>query len=342
MPGTVHISTSAVHTFQRRFGTAELRRAVGAANLYLVSRRPRTRLELRTTRNPWQRRERVMVQVGNAWYEMGNVGIDQLGVSPDGRYFKGLVAERPVHGEAWALATVISGALDFSKHEILYVGKSEDVEARLAKHATLQRIYEDHSTSDWDIFVTPLLIEQTYLTNDDHIDDDGSRVHDEAIFNLMDALGGRARGRASRTAISLAEHAMITYFCPEYNRQLRSWNAQKKTPEMELLWRAGHHLAVVMVQGAFELAAFFGAGRVPRRVHVIAAEVPANPRLKGFGAISLSEVEVPDVAEGLRMLVESSKEAQDMYEASPALLTIFGEAPADSVPSDLNDWLAKG
>lgn len=149
-----------------------------------------------------------------------------------GRYF---VVTKPngeviAHGNAWTFASVATmRAPEVASQEVLYIGKAygRDPNApptrntflRTKAHEKIQQIVNDHLASDSDIFLTPLWFSDrgSSFTNDDFIDDhelgpsDLQRVSD---FNHEPGYGHR---------VALAEEALIAYFKPEHNDNLREW-----------------------------------------------------------------------------------------------------------------------
>ena len=340
MPGTILLATAAVHTYQRRFSTAELAWALGSANLYVVSRRPRTTIH----REDPSDRDLTVIISGDDGVEHWGVlplppEITELSVDPSGQYFKFQLADRSAHGEAWALATLLTdGQPMYSRHQVLYVGRSQDVEGRIARHSTLQRIYEQHAHAQWDVFVTPLMIQESVLVGDDHVAAP-SQGSDEAFWELQRTFSTRAGGRTAKAAINLAEHATIAYFQPEYNQKLKTWSGLRKTDEMELMWRAGFRLASVQVQGAFELARFDAPNGASPRSHTILCEVPDDPRERGFGAVPPELAPQTSEYDGYQIILNGTRASQRLYEESPYRLNVFGDPPAIATPPDVRSWL---
>ncbi|MBM7793052.1 hypothetical protein [Paenarthrobacter ilicis] len=229
------------------------------------------------------------------------------------------------------MSTVLSGGSSvMCQHEVLYVGRAEDVNRRLDSHKTIQRIYEQHAHSKWDIFVTPLVIEETLTLFGDHIDDADTQGDPGLLFT---EFGQRAEGRASATAIAVAEHAMISYFKPDYNTKLKEWDGRLPTKHFDVMRRGGARLAVVHVQGAYELARFFSQNVQEERTHVIWAEVPTDTRVTGYGAIPSTQAPQAKGLGGYDLMLNSSTSLKGLYDTSDIVLTTFGAYPPDLMPS---------
>ncbi|WP_157236784.1 hypothetical protein [Promicromonospora sukumoe] len=338
MTGTLMVSTEAVHTYQRRFSTSTLALAVGAANLYIVTRRPRTRIVDYSNKV-------ATFSIGNDDSTMVDARLPseiyKFSADPSGQYFKFHIESKFAHGESWALATLLSNAHPiFSRHEVLYIGKAEDVGARLKRHSTLQQIYEDHATTEWDIFVTPLIISATEFVNADHIENPSvANPQHGFLEEFFEWFGKRNGGRATNGTINLAEHAMISYFRPKYNNLLKVWSGQRKSPEMEFLWRVGFRLATFRVQGAFELARFETTSTRALRSHSIACEIPDNPRESGFGAMHIEEIPHSGDDYFYQVMANMAQGVDDFNEQSSPSLTVFGDPPALATPPDIIPWL---
>ncbi|MFI8523089.1 hypothetical protein ACIGB8_01495 [Promicromonospora sukumoe] len=190
--------------------------------------------------------------------------------------------------------------------------------------------------------MTPLIIENTVIVNDDHVStclDISDEAFAEAHWEFSKAFGLRTGGRARPATISLAEHAMIAYFRPAYNQKLKTWSGQRKSPEMELMWRAGARLATVQVQGAHELARFMAPDGTLPRSHTIMCEVPADPREHGFGAVAPHIAPQTSEFDGYPLILDLNRTSQERNELSPPLLNVFGDPPSIATPPDVRSWL---
>jgi hypothetical protein len=199
--GNLCYSIAVGHVYQRKFGNDELARALKGFHLYFISRRPATRIDERSIRqrrnsinldvvvfNPVDRsvRERIPLSIG--WDLQPSTFTTHM----DGSYFSVYSKDRALlHGDAWALITSTLGVpRGVADQEVLYVGQAYGQQGersaydRTKEHNKLQRIYEEHAGEAWDIFVSPVIIEETRLDNWDHLPDDGRGFNFEAIHAL--------------------------------------------------------------------------------------------------------------------------------------------------------------
>jgi hypothetical protein len=182
----------------------------------------------------------------------------------DGAYFSLRLPDAFLHGDAWALSSFLFGARpDLASHEVLYVGQafgrdgSRGVAERLRRHETLQRIYEDHTGSDSDIFVAPIRIKLLDFHSDDHIDDNEDGPE---LFKFLGVFIGMDH-KVLKPSVDLAEHALIASFLPPYNRMLRTWDPLNPTEAMRRMREARFRLLHYYLDGWGGLVRFYSGSR---------------------------------------------------------------------------------
>jgi len=331
--GTAHFLVTPLHTYQRRLEPRDLAAALAGTHLYIVTRRPRTTV---TTSGGTFGAERMHAHTRDAVDGQPLSFVTDRITSPrtshESSYWRGYVRGRVVHGEAWHLAALLSDRQEEACwHEVLYAGQAfgrdgtRNTGDRLATHATLQRIYEDHAASEWDIFVTPLIVDNLLASNDDHIPDDGGGLHGE----LMDAILNGRRDEVARTTVNVIEHMLIAYFQPVYNDRLRDWN---DVSHFSALRDSGFRLLWIQLQTLHELAQFCSSARPAARTHAIVGEVPRV--LHGTGFTIGAAGELPQPPRGIAAALVSSAAQIDRHaQTAVGLLTVFGEeGPARRVP----------
>jgi hypothetical protein len=263
--GTLYLFYDAPHTYQRHLGTDDIDALLGASHHYVVTRGPSVRVT-----EAWPVSSRV-VAMGLRWGDHErHVAIEfedrcdpSVTTLGDGIYWL-ITSGRGqllLHGSAWAFAAFMDqDDPTLSQHQVLYIGKAygskgtatRNASARLAAHSTLQRIYEDHLGMPFDVFVTPLLEEQGFWTNDDFIDDDEPGPSGDWMeFNYG--------SDAERWRVALAEEALIAYFKPEYNQILTEWSG--KTVASRIMRRTGLRVLKVTVTAWLGLASFYSTHR---------------------------------------------------------------------------------
>lgn len=286
MAGTLYVGLEAPHTYQRRFATPDIDAMLASSHLYLVTRAPAVRASIAekvdeqsvamtlTCRGCADR----SVLIGPSELE------PSLTLLGDGAYWvltSAIDNARLVHGSAWAYAVAMHvprlNHLPLREHQVLYVGKAygrptslggttRNSSDRLAAHSTLQRIYEDHAGSDFDVFVTPLLMGERFFTNDDYIDDDepGPLLDElEQVGLLQKTAAGEA------VVVGITEEALVAYFKPEYNDLLKTWG-QTTTTSAAAVMRTELRVLTVVLQAWEGLADFFSTSRPdPARAHLV-------------------------------------------------------------------------
>ena len=344
MAGTLMLTVKVAHIYQRRFSNADLDAALRITHLYLITRRPRVALESMRVKVPSQglgtghfafssSTGKATLRALDFSVPAGTVTKD-MHIYADGSYFSISAPLVTLHGDSWSLASMATGAaLDTAKHEVLYVGQafgtagSESVPTRTKRHETLQKIYEDHHNSEWDVFVAPLLMTEFQFTNDDHIDDmeDGPSL--DKYFEYFINLDRRPQ----KTAVDLIEHSLISFFQPPYNEQLRNWNANSPTSAMRKMQDAGFRLLQVHLDGWGGLARFYSAAApsLPRS-RLISLELPSPPKRPKFRRVDIAEDGYKRKVGPESWLIDNGQEVvTNMAEDSVALLKVFGpNAPA--------------
>ena len=350
MAGTITIGVRPVHIYQRRFDSADLAVALQNSHLYLITRRPQVRLDpasvlskpygvkvdvvSRREGHAEEWRQRIVIPAPD-----GEV-ISSFRLHADGSYFSLSSGERTIHGDAWAFASFFMDANEeIAGQEVMYVGKaygqdgSSNVWERTRKHETLSRIYEDHLPGGWDVFVTPLEVEYATMSSADHINDydDGPDLFGAYYGRYVEMETGRVLG----PGIDLAEHAMIAYFVPHYNKNLLEWCAAKPTKDMQTMRSGGFRLLHVHFNGWWGLSRFYSR-QVPAKVrsHLISHDLPPNPSssvTRGIGSADLVSwrAQLSLVANGHEIF------ASDAERAGVAL-RVFGErAPEERRPPEV-------
>lgn len=293
MAGTLSYRLRVDHVYQRRFGQAELAEALKSSYWYVVTRRPTVRivegsavlddqiltvdLATRTDLSSPQSAYTLGLDFGH--FE----SLTDFRTYLHGAYFSVEADDRLVHGDAWSLASLLSGAnTDLAAQEVLYVGEAFGTDGstnawhRVSAHKKLQQIYEDHADIDCDIFVAPLSLESKLWTNHDHIDGgDGPPLNIKQYHRHLVTT----EGKILKASVDLIEHSLISYFTPHYNELLTEWRPEAPTKSMKLMRDAGFRLIQVHLSGWWGLARFFSAAAPKRfRSHLISRDLPPTPR----------------------------------------------------------------
>ena len=350
MAGTLWYRLKADHVYQRRFGnSADLAKALGSSHWYIISRRPSVRIaedsaqldhEILTvdfaTRDNLSGPERLHT-FGLDFRQLG--AIRDFRTYEDGAYFSFTLNDELMHGDAWALASLLSLAdANVARQEVLYVGQafgregSNNAWERTRKHEKLQRIYEDHVNDDCEIFVAPLSLERCGFLNDDHIDDtEYGPDLDDYYDTFVDTKGG-----ILKPAVDLIEHAMISYFAPSYNDMLTVWRTEKPTEAMQKMRSTGFRLLHLHLSGWWGLARFYSAEQPEApRSHFISRDFPTPPGeavLRGTAAGNLDrwDISAQLVREGKEIFARKS-------EGAGVFLRVFGaEAPKVRKPPGIH------
>ncbi|MFE3187692.1 hypothetical protein ACFXHA_01705 [Nocardia sp. NPDC059240] len=340
MAGTLVYRLRVEHIYQRRFDSADLAVALRFSHWYIITRRPITKIVAESVRIDDQiltadfstHTLDGVARVGTSGSDFEQLGgVRDFRVYADGAYFSMYVGDQLVHGDAWALASLLSGAeSDIAGQEVMYIGQafgddgSSNAWHRTQNHKKLQRIYEDHVDSGYEIFVAPLAFEDGQWTSDDHIDDSEQGPSLEEYLKTFRTSAGNP---ITSTAVDLIEHSLISYFVPPYNEKLTEWRAGDPTLAMQAMRSAGFRLLQVILDGWGGLARFHSAqSSALLRSHVISQDIPPEPRLpvlRGISAPTLSDwrLDAIRVREGQAMFTA-------LTEHSDVILRVFGvEAP---------------
>jgi hypothetical protein len=175
MAGSIGYTLKVAHVFQRRFDSESFVTALADSHLYLISRRPAVRIDKESIRIYRDRlvfdittRKSIRSPVESYPLTLSlDVGheVEDFRMYSNSTYFSFRFNGMLVHGDAWAIASLASNTRpDLAAQEILYVGQaygrdgSGNAWQRTRRHSTLQKIYEEHSGEDWDIFISPIVI----------------------------------------------------------------------------------------------------------------------------------------------------------------------------------------
>jgi hypothetical protein len=345
--GRVSYSISAGHVYQRKFGNDELARALKGFHLYFVSRRPATRIDERSIRqlgsstsldvvifNPADRSVRERLPMNIAWGFQSATFRTYL----NGSYFSVCSKDGELlHGEAWALATSILGApKGVADQEVLYVGQSfgqlgeRSAYDRTKEHNKVQRIYEEHAGEAWDVFISPIIIEETRCDNWDHLPDDGEGFEVEATLALA---GDKRRGNgAPKLSVDIVEHALITAFQPPYNIKLIEWTPSNPTAAMRKFQVWGFRMMSVTLNGIDGMARYYTTASPSRdrgrTFYLGLTEIPKRPRLDPLDPVNWDYV--------MQIHAQAMSRLAHMAETSEVILHWFGRsAPALRKPPEI-------
>ncbi|MFI5484699.1 hypothetical protein [Micromonospora echinaurantiaca] len=308
MAGTLIYQLQLAHTFQRRFDSEELGRALSESHIYVISRRPQVRLKEQSVmfhprRIQFEVTTKANSKASHVDYslDLAHEGLQQacdFRTYQDGSYFSFRLGAALMHGDSWALAALCSRTKDeISRQEVMYIGMaygkngSSNAWHRTKRHEKLQRIYEDHVDGGWDIFVSAYEIVSCERAAVDHIDD-SEGGNPLGILDEAEVFWDRRGERPSETAVKLIEHSLIAYFDPPYNKTLNQWRADDPTAEMRSMQNAGFRLIVVHLSGYGSLARLHSRQvKSATRSHVILHDIPPVPRrpvLRGLSAEMVS------------------------------------------------------
>jgi hypothetical protein len=277
MAGTLTYSVRVRHVFQRKFDSESLDKVFGSCHWYIITRRPSVRIIPETvrldddivtldmvTRNSMLEDRQVHHLAADLAF--GRV-VKNFEVHANGAYFSVSVGGQLIHGDAWALASLLSLARpDIARQEVLYVGQAfgkggNNAWGRTQNHKKLQRIYEDHAGDDWDIFIAPLVLEKRSLSTNDHINDTADGPNIAAYYENF----GVYAGGVLKPSVDLIEHSLISYFRPHYNELLKEWRASNPTDAMRKMQSARFRLLHVHMNGWMGLARFY-SGQKPEQI----------------------------------------------------------------------------
>jgi hypothetical protein len=347
--GTLWYRLKVEHVYQRRFGDPEsLAEALATSHWYIISRRPSVRIIAETVRVDDQILTVDFVTCDDITgpERVHTFGFDFSQLEPlsdfrtyaDGAYFSAAVGDMLVHGDAWALASLLSAAsVDIARQEVLYVGQAfgqggtGNVWERTRQHQKLQQIYEDHVNTVGEIYVASLSLDRRGFSNDDHIDDAENGPCLDAYYETLADMDGSIR----KPAVDLIEHSLISYFAPPYNEKLIEWRADKPTDAMQKMRSVGFRLLYVHLSGWWGLARFYSCREPdPHRSHFISRDLPPTPlkpRVRSTVAEALSGMGMGEL-----LLQQGKAIFADRAEQTGVLLRVFGDlAPAVRKPPNI-------
>lgn len=294
MAGSIGYFLKVVHIFQRRFNSESLTKALTDSHLYLISRRPSVRIDRGSVRAYRNRMvfdivTRSSVRSSKESHSLtlsleAGQEIEDFRTYSNSSYFSFRLNGLLVHGDAWALSSLASNASpDLAAQEVLYVGKaygrdgSGNVGQRTSHHSTLQKIYEDHSAEDWDIFISPIEINRIEQLGIDHIDDNEPGTTHILGIGKDDPFFNGWRSEMPPTSIDLIEHALIYYFAASYNELLRDWRPGRPTAALTRFKSAGFRLLIVYLDGWHGLARYYSAEAAQARSHLVLLAADDKP-----------------------------------------------------------------
>jgi hypothetical protein len=339
MAGTLTYRIKVDHIYQRRFDLPDFATALAESHWYLITRRPAVRIlpgsvklddDIVTldvvTREHVDAPQRVHT-VGADFRQFGRP--HDFEIMAEGAYFSMMLDDNVFHGDTWALASLLTGAgIELACQETLYVGQSfgtngsSNAWIRTGNHKKLQRIYEDHVGTDYDIFVVPLSLDRRMWSSTDHLDDDDWGPDSAAYYELFadPDTGGMRKG-----SVNLVEHSLISHFIPFYNEKLTEWRADQPTETMLQMRSAGFRLLTVHLSGWWGLARFYST-QVPDlvRSHFISQDLPPEPHkavLRGISAETLGQA-WPEAM----VVREANDYVSEKAEQSGVILRVFGDA----------------
>ncbi|GAA4192667.1 ATP-binding protein [Microbispora amethystogenes] len=347
MAGTLIYRLHVAHIYQRRFDLAGLAEALKSSHWYLITRRPAVKLVAGSFRcdDHIITADFVTHDSTTGIANVHTLGVDVRGLGElsdfqdyaDGSYFSFRAGERLIHGDSWALASLMAEAQgDISKHEVLYAGQAFGVNAssnayeRTLAHKKLQRIYEDHVDSGYEIFVVPLSWSHASFFSDDHIDDVEDGPDMQGYYDNFLTLDGQIL----QASVDLIEHSIISHFAPHYNQKLKEWRTSRPTDAMRKMRSAGFRLLHVHLSGWHGLARFFSP-LVPaaHRSHLISQDLPPVEFADSDVLRGISAKEISNWRFGAYLLREGQDIVANLAENSGAAMRIFGdEAPTIRKP----------
>jgi hypothetical protein len=246
----------------------------------------------------------------------------------DGSYFSVYSDDGELlHGDTWALATSMLGApKGIADQEILYVGQAygqrgeRSAYDRTKEHSKVQRIYEEHAGEAWDIFISPIIIEDTNCGNWDHLPDDRRGFDLEAVHALAgDQLRG---GIAPKLSVDIVEHALISAFQPPYNVKLTEWEPSNPTAAMRKIQSWRFRMLSVTLNGVDGMARYYTSARPSRdraqTFYLGLTEIPKRPRLDLLDSQEWNY--------GMQMDVHATNTLAQMAEMSGVIVRWFGRS----------------
>ena len=362
MAGSLGYSIKVAHVYQRQFDSKSLDVALADSHLYLISRRPAVRIDKSSVRLyegritfdiVTRKSVRSMPESHSLMlnFEPG-IEIEDFRTYSNNAYFSFRANRILVHGDAWTLASLASNARDdLATQEVLYVGQAYGRDGsgnswrRTRRHSTLQKIYEDHSEEDWDIFVSSLVVVGAFRSTEDHIDDIKGSTPAILRTHGKDPFYDKRRKEVLPTSIDLIEHALIFYFSAPYNELLKEWRIDRPTVAIGKMKSAGLRLLQIYLDGWQSLARYYSRETEQSRGHLVLLAVETdsnsdNPRVNYDPNIHNWR---------LAFRISSYKELLSAAETSNVALNIFGDQaprirrpPEVLLPDEKPPWSLDG
>ncbi len=241
MAGQVAVQLDVLHTFQQRFQVPDFTNMFSDAKHYIVSSRPKCVVRGAKMVGA-QMIEFDVYSNGRSWTIsmdtssiLGSHSTIPLQVSSrSGGTFFEIHSEGStlLAGDVWTLVTAMGGPAT-AHQRVLYVGQTygrdgdRPILERTGEHSTIQRIYSEHIPGDDDIFITPCVVQQT-LT-DYSYDPQGPPIdNDESKPSLQELLSVDGTN-LTKKYVDVIEHALVQYFKPSYNSNLKNWKHSRPT-----------------------------------------------------------------------------------------------------------------
>jgi hypothetical protein len=313
-------------------------------HLYIVSRRPRTYIDPESVRlDPGGIRGQVIIEAshGKDYRDFeapfSLVADEELkwdaGTLTD--YYRivgGSTGTRYVHGDTWAFALFASYSPDLAAQEVLYVGQAFGKEGerssldRVLEHKTIQKIYADHQSAGFDIFISFLR-----LADGASILQIGSSASAEAykasvtaaeradINSVFKSL--RRRADMQREQITLSEAAFISYFKPSYNIQhKKNFPGRRSSLALNLDAQGYTNLSVSLDDGGSGVQ-FWSEERRESRYHRFSCFLPSA------NEASLRDLSITAEEAESGLLAISDRIALDIRDSPITLALLTGDLP---------------
>jgi hypothetical protein len=313
-------------------------------HLYIVSRRPKTYIDPESVRlDPGGVRGQIVIEASpgktyRAFEAPFSLVADEelkwdAGTATD--YYRivgATTGERYAHGDTWAFALFASYSPDLAAQEVLYVGQAFGKEGerssleRVLVHKTIQKIYADHQSAGFDIFISFLR-----LAEGGSILEIGSSTSAEAdkasviaaeradINSVLKSLISPVD--MERERITLSEAALISYFKPSYNIQhKKNFPGRRSSLALNFDAQGYTNLSVSLGDGGSGVQ-FWSEERRESRYHRFSCFLPsANEGSSGDLAIAAEETEA-------RLLSISDRVALDIRDSPITLALLTGDLP---------------
>lgn len=234
-------------------------------------------------------------------------GISGIRFSEDSTSCQGTYKDSAITFGLWEFAVLSSRLAEgVSGQEVLYVGKSTGIDGsrtsndRLGVHEKLQKILSNYSNkAGWEIFITLVNIATAPNVSSPQIIDLSSEIptpENDCKASLHSRECTLRHTGSSKPSLSggglkditdiasytsVIENLLISYFKPEENVRLKSWN-QKRRKYQKALTDAGIELTLLEFHSHNSLACFFSQSQPLELCHYIAGIVPGTEYSKDF------------------------------------------------------------